>query len=93
MRVLFFAEPFPVRGAPLEYQWVAEQWLALGRGLASCGVTSSFAVSDAVKGALRGAEAPLLCPADFGVEFKAPASPALVDQDWIRLMTDANHPT
>ncbi len=93
MRVLFFVEPFPVRGAPLEYRWVVEQWFRLGRGLAQRGVTPLFAVSDALKGAFPDAGAPLFCPSDFGVDYAAPESQALVDQDWVRLMSDPNEPT
>jgi len=92
MRVLFFVEPFPVRGAPLEFRWVAEQWLGLGVELSRRGITPLFAVSDALKGVLPRSGAPLSCPADLGVSYQAPDSPALVDRDWVRLMTEADDP-
>ncbi|QRK05448.1 hypothetical protein JQX13_35520 [Archangium violaceum] len=92
MRVLFFVEPFPVRGRPLDFQWVVGRWLALSQELTRRGASPLFAVSDAIKAARPDAAPWLLSPADLGVSPALPEEPAQLDAEWVRLMTDPDMP-
>ena len=92
MRVLFFLEPFPVRGRPLDYLWVLERWLSVSQGLARLGASPLFAVSDAVKAARPELASSLLSPADFAVRPDLPEAPDLLDAEWVRLMTEPDLP-
>jgi hypothetical protein len=92
MRILFFSEPFPVRGRPLDFQWVVGRWLTVSQGLSRLGATPLFAVSDAMKAARPDAAPWLLSPADFGVHPVLPEEPAQLDAEWVRLMTDPDMP-
>ena len=92
MKILFFAEPFPVRGRPLDFQWVVGLWLSLSQGLSQLGATPLFAVSEAIKAARPDAAPWLLSPADFGVHPVLPQEPGQLDAEWVRLMTDPDMP-
>ena len=92
MKALFFIEPFPVRGRPLDFQWVVDRWLTVSQGLARLGATPLFAVSDAVKTARPDAALWLLSPADLGVHPVLPEEPARLDAEWVRLMSDPDMP-
>lgn len=92
MKVLFFAEPFPVRGQPLDFQWVVSRWLSVSQGLVRLGATPLVAVSDAIKAARPDAAPWLLSPADLGVRPHLSEDPAQLDAEWVRLMTDPDMP-
>lgn len=93
LRVLFFLEPFPVRGRPADYQWIFDRWNAIAGGLEALGVATSFLTSETLCDANSGKAARLRCPRDFGHSFAAPLEPAALDAAWVSLMTHPDDPT
>ncbi len=92
MKVLFFLEPFPVRGRPLDLLAVLERWEQLAKGLEQHGVTTAFVTSDAVARARPAFEFPVIHPRALGFAPAVAEEPAPLDSQWVELMRSAVSP-
>jgi hypothetical protein len=88
LKILFYLEPFPVRGRPLDFLWIWERWSLLASGLQAKGVECAFAVSDALKASILLPTWPVKAPSDLGVSKEQQRED---DTEWVRLMSDPTH--
>ncbi|MBC7792071.1 MAG: hypothetical protein H7Z43_00055 [Clostridia bacterium] len=89
MKVLFFLEPFPVRGQPTDFQWIWERWERLAPELEARDFDCVFACSDAVRALNRATQLRVFAPSDLGLPRERQCAD---DSQWIALMSEAWHP-